>query len=67
MLATAFVWEKLGQRFFNALGGVNIVEATKQLYAGTPVAVSHGTDPRRRLVTAPRPFSRIPNNKETVK
>ncbi|MDD9900982.1 MAG: methyltransferase domain-containing protein [Alphaproteobacteria bacterium] len=39
MLAAAPVWERLGQRFFNAFGGVNIIEATKQLYAGLPVAV----------------------------
>lgn len=37
MLATAQVWENVGQRFFNAFGGVNIVEASKQLYAGTLV------------------------------
>lgn len=35
LLATAPAWEKVGHRFFNAFGGVNIVEASKQLYAGT--------------------------------
>jgi SAM-dependent methyltransferase len=38
MLATAPAWEKIGQRFFNAVGGVNVVEASKQLYAGTLAA-----------------------------
>lgn len=33
--------EKIGRRFFNAFGGVTIVEATKQLYGGTMV----GADP----------------------
>ena len=35
LLATAPAWERIGQKFFNAVGGVNIVEASKQLYAGT--------------------------------
>lgn len=58
MLAASFVWEKLGQRFFGAFGGVNIIVATKQLYAGTPVAVTSSGDIRRKLVTAARPFSK---------
>lgn len=60
MLSAAPVWEKLGQRFFNAFGGVNIVEAVKQLYAGTlvgaPVTETRG---RRRFLTAPKPLSRV--------
>lgn len=36
LLATAPIWEKLGRRFFNAFGGVNIVEVSKQLYATVP-------------------------------
>ena len=53
LLSTAPVWEKAGARFFNAFGGVNIVEASKQLYAGTMVgsgataAVQSG---RRRMM-----------------
>lgn len=62
MLAAAPVWEKLGARFFNAFGGVNIVEATKQLYAGTPVgAVPYAAEARRRFQTAPKPLSRVTN------
>lgn len=61
LLSTAPVWEKLGARFFNAFGGVNMVEATKQLYAGTMVgAVSgEGAAARRRFLTAPKPLSRV--------
>lgn len=43
-LATAPAWEKLGARWFRVLGGVVIVEAAKQIYAGTPV----GERQRRR-------------------
>jgi len=52
-LATAAVWEKIGQMLFNAFGGVNIVEASKQLYAGTPVGAP-ATAARRRFLTAPK-------------
>lgn len=48
MLATAPAWEKVGQRFFDAFGGVNIIEAAKQLYAGTLAPVTGGI-PARRL------------------
>lgn len=51
MLVTAPLWEKAGHMFFNAFGGVNIVEATKQLYAGTPV----GATSRQRFAPAPKP------------
>lgn len=50
VLATAPVWEKLGTRFFNAIGGVNIIEAGKQMYAGTPIPVSDTARVRRRIV-----------------
>ena len=55
MLATAGAWEKLGHRFFNAFGGVNIVEATKQLYAGTMVGAPAMAKARQRFISAPRP------------
>lgn len=59
MLAAAPVWEKIGRRFFNAFGGVNVVEATKQLYAGTPVGAVQGAEAvRRRFQAAPKPLSR---------
>lgn len=59
LLASAFLWEKIGQGFFNAFGGVNIVEATKQLYAGTPVGAVSAAEARRRVVAVPRPLSRM--------
>lgn len=52
MLATAEAWEKIGHKMFNAFGGVNIVEATKQLYAGTLV----GAAVRQPLVR-PKPLA----------
>jgi SAM-dependent methyltransferase len=60
MLVTAPVWEKLGQRFFNAFGGLNIVEASKQLYSGVMVGASNASlVPKRRFLTASNPFSTI--------
>lgn len=56
MLVTAGLWEKIGQKICNAFGGVNIVEATKQLYAGTPVSAPAI---RRQFLTAPKPLSRV--------
>lgn len=50
MLVTAAVWEKAGQKLFNAFGGVNIVEASKQLYAGT---LAGAPALRRQFLTAP--------------
>lgn len=62
MLAAAPVWEKLGAKFFNAFGGVNIVEASKQLYAGTMVGAATEQTTlalRRRAATAPVPNPRV--------
>lgn len=61
MLVTAPVWEKIGSKLFNAFGGVNIVEATKQLYAGTPVGApaARAATARRRFLTAPKPVSTV--------
>lgn len=61
MLATAPVWEKIGGRFFEAFGGVNIVEASKQLYAGTMVGATSmqaALAARRRAVVAGGQVSR---------
>lgn len=49
MLGAAPAWERIGSRWFPGLGGVNLVEAGKQLYAGTPVRETA----RNRLATAP--------------
>ena len=56
-LLTAPVWENIGSSLFNAFGGVNVAEAVKQLYAGTPVGVTPVTA-RRPVVAAPKPLSR---------
>ncbi len=58
MLSAAPVWEKLGSRFFNAFGGVNIIEAGKQLYAGTPLPVGAAARVRRRIVMGGAPAPR---------
>jgi len=36
-LSTAPAWENIGARWFSPLGGVTLVEATKQIYGGVPV------------------------------
>lgn len=35
-LKTAPAWEKVGERWFSPLGGVTLVEASKQIYGGVP-------------------------------
>lgn len=59
MLSFSYLLENIGSRFFNAFGGVNIAEATKQLYAGIPAAQATAEAQRQRLLTSPRPLSRM--------
>lgn len=61
VVAAAPAWERIGERWFTSFGGVNVVEAGKQVYAGTPLVVQGA---RRRHLTKPaspnglsRPFS----------
>lgn len=57
LLSTATAWENIGYRFFNAIGGVNIVEASKQLYAGTMVGAATpaaAVAARRRMMPTAR-------------
>jgi SAM-dependent methyltransferase len=49
IIHSAPAWEKIGGRLFPHLGGVIVVEATKQIYAGTPVPAPA----RRRRVYLP--------------
>lgn len=49
-LAAAPAWEKLGARWFRVLGGVVMVEAAKQIYAGTEAGERQR---RRAYVTVP--------------
>lgn len=58
VLATAPAWEKVGQRFFNAFGGLNIVEASKQLYAGTLVGAASPAAMVRARVATTGPITR---------
>jgi len=50
-LRSAPAWERIGRRWFPALAGVLLVEATKQIYAKPAAARA----PRRRLVYQPAP------------
>lgn len=51
-IAIAGAWERIGQRWFSLLGGVVIVEASKQIYAPRPVREGAR---RRVYVSAPEP------------
>ena len=52
MLRSAPAVEEVGRRWFQTFAGVNIVEATKQIYAATPSRASK----RRAYVIAPQGF-----------
>ncbi|OAB55064.1 hypothetical protein AY600_10305 [Phormidium willei BDU 130791] len=47
LLRSAAAWERAGQRWFPQFSGVNLVEASKQLYAPTPLRAA---ERRRRGV-----------------
>lgn len=49
LLSTARAWESIGQRWFPAFGGVVMVEAAKQIYAGQVQAI----DPKRAKAYLP--------------
>lgn len=52
MLVLAPAFERFGARFFHAFGGVNIIEASKQLYAPT-VAGTPARSKAQRVVVVP--------------
>lgn len=52
MMSSAPAWEEIGERWFDPLAGVNMIEATKQIYAGTAIPVSRPRKPV--LVPVPR-------------
>jgi len=54
LLSTAPAWERLGGRWFSTFAGVNLVEATKQIYAASSPAVA---EPSRRRLAFPRPVA----------
>ena len=49
VLQSAQAFERAGNRWFQAVSGVLLIEASKQLYAGTPV---HAKAPKRRRLVA---------------
>jgi SAM-dependent methyltransferase len=53
LLSTAPAWERLGDRWFSTFAGVNLVEATKQIYAASGPVVAA---PSRRRLAFPRPI-----------
>ncbi|HEY1723383.1 MAG TPA: methyltransferase domain-containing protein [Magnetospirillaceae bacterium] len=56
VLRSAPAWEKIGERFFPRFAGVVLIEATKQLYAGTAVRTS--AESKRAYVALPSGFRR---------
>jgi SAM-dependent methyltransferase len=56
VLRSAPAWEKLGEKRFSRFAGVIMVEATKQLYAGT--AVRERAEGKRAYVAVPQGFRR---------
>ncbi|NQZ13594.1 MAG: methyltransferase domain-containing protein [Alphaproteobacteria bacterium] len=65
-LRMAFIFEKIGRFVYPALGGVHIIEASKQLYAtkgrGTPAPITSSAQVKKALnpkpVPTPKVFSR---------
>jgi SAM-dependent methyltransferase len=63
VLQSARAFERVGERWFQAVSGVLIIEASKQLYAGTPV---HAKEPaRRRLVALPGRAASMRNDRQS--
>lgn len=54
VLKSAPVWEQVGSRLFQPLAGVLIMEAAKQIYAGTPMRLKPAR--YRRYVALPQGF-----------
>lgn len=57
LLATSGIWEQAGDNLFNAFGGVNIVEASKQLYAGTFADTMAVKMKNRKIVISNQPIT----------
>lgn len=65
VLQSANAIERVGARWFQAISGVLLIEASKQLYAGTPV---HAAAPaRRRLVAIPGRAASMRNDRRRPK
>lgn len=61
VLQSARAFERVGERWFQAISGVLIIEASKQLYAGTPVLATNKA--RRRLVALPGRAAALRNDR----
>lgn len=65
LLQSANAIERAGDRWFQAISGVLLIEASKQLYAGTPV---HAKAPaRRRLIAIPGRAATLRNDRQRPK
>jgi hypothetical protein len=53
----ALAWEQAGERWFTRFAGVVMIEATKQIYAATPVRAAARR--RERLAVTPGPMRPI--------
>jgi SAM-dependent methyltransferase len=62
VLKAARIWEETGRRLYPALGGVHIIEASKQLYAPTGRGLTSKVRIRGRGLLAPRPKPAGMNN-----
>ncbi|WP_366555085.1 class I SAM-dependent methyltransferase [Aquibaculum sediminis] len=58
LLRTAPAWERLGQRWFPQVAGVNLLEAKKQLYAVRPLAARQRS---KRAFVLPMPVGAAPS------
>jgi SAM-dependent methyltransferase len=47
-LSSAMAWERIGERWFDRVAGVVMIEASKQLYAPTAVRVPSKAEARRQ-------------------
>ncbi|MDJ0951051.1 MAG: methyltransferase domain-containing protein [Alphaproteobacteria bacterium] len=57
ILGSAAVWEKAGARWFQPISGVILVEASKQIYAGTTVGAVRRRE--KAIVPVPRSSARV--------
>jgi len=56
ILRSAFAWEEIGHRLFKTFAGVLMVEAAKQIYAGSPLVTAKAS--ARGYLSLPQGFQR---------
>jgi len=64
MLSAAPALENIGDRFFSTFGGVIMMEAVKQIYAGQPIA---GHRQKARVLALPQRSQRTANTKNAIR